>query len=82
LQLVAILFAAWEAPVTLRQSLTGAAVVAASFLVLIPAAAQQPLSDSEKIDRLERLTEQLQNQVTRQNDLIRELQQGASRTKK
>jgi hypothetical protein len=76
------MFAALEAAVTLRATLTGGAVLSACLLVLSPAAAQQPLSDSEKIDRLERLTEQLQNQVTRQNDLIRGLQQDASRTKR
>jgi hypothetical protein len=45
-----------------RQSLRGAALAAACFLAFSPAAAE-PLSDSEKIERLERQTELLQRQL-------------------
>jgi hypothetical protein len=45
-----------------RQSLTGGALVGACFLAFSPAAAE-PLSDSEKIERLERQTELLQKQL-------------------
>jgi hypothetical protein len=44
-----------------RQSLMGGACVCS--LAFSPAAAEQPLSDSEKIERLERQTELLQKQL-------------------
>ncbi|HWX32533.1 MAG TPA: hypothetical protein VNZ53_34520 [Steroidobacteraceae bacterium] len=40
------------------------------------------MSDAEKIERLERQAELLQKQLNRQNDLIRELQQGGTRARK
>src|ERR1700755_1409748 len=63
-----------------RQSLRGGALVAGCLLTWDSVAAQSP-SDSEKIERLERQTELLQKQLNRQNDLIRELQQGGTRAK-
>jgi gas vesicle protein len=59
----------------------GGAVVAAAFLALRPAAAE-PLSDAEKIERLEKQSELLQKQLDRQNELIRQLQQAVSRAGK
>jgi septal ring factor EnvC (AmiA/AmiB activator) len=51
-----------EVTLVARQSLTGGVFIAACFLALSPAAAQA-LSDSEKIERLERQTELLQRQL-------------------
>src|SRR6201997_3178132 len=59
----------------------GSALVGACSLAFSPAAAE-PLSDSEKIERLERLTDLLQKQLNRQNDLIRELRQEGTRARK
>src|ERR1700727_1967575 len=69
--------------VTMRatQSLMGSAIVGACSLAFSPALAE-PLSDSEKIERLERQTELLQKQMGRQNDLITALKQEVARTKK
>ena len=64
-----------------RRSLMGSALVGACLLAFSPAAAE-PLSDAEKIERLERQAELLQKQLNRQNDLIRELQQGGTRARK
>jgi hypothetical protein len=52
-----------------RRSLMGSALVGACSLAFSPAVAE-PLSDSEKIERLERQTELLREQMSRQNDLI------------
>src|ERR1700722_191062 len=69
--------------VTMRatQSLMGSAFVGACSLAFSPAVAD-PLSDSEKIERLERQTELMREQMSRQNDLITTLQQEVARTKK
>src|ERR1700733_512629 len=64
-----------------RRSLMDSALVGACLLAFSPAAAE-PLSDAEKIERLERQAELLQKQLNRQNDLIRELQQGRTRARK
>jgi hypothetical protein len=64
-----------------RQSLMGGALVAGCLLTWDSVAAQS-LSDSEKIERLERQTELLREQLGRQNDLITALQQEVARTKK
>jgi hypothetical protein len=63
------------------QSLMGSALVGTCCLAFSPAIAK-PLSDSEKIERLERQTELLREQLSRQNDLITALQQEVARTKK
>src|ERR1700733_5229315 len=68
-------------PVILRQGLQIAALVA-SLLLTWDSVAAQSSSDTEKIERLERQTELLQKQLTRQNDLIEKLQQEVSRTTK
>ena len=65
-------------PVILRQGLQIAALVA-SLLLTWDSVAAQSSSDTEKIERLERQTELLQKQLTRQNDLIEKLQQEVSR---
>src|ERR1700722_17869997 len=69
--------------VTMRatQSLMGSALVGACSLAFSPAVAE-PLSDSEKIERLERQTELMREQMSRQNDLITTLQKEVARTKK
>src|ERR1700721_907782 len=69
--------------VTMRatQSLMGSALVGACCVAFSPAAAE-PLSDSEKIERLERQTELFREQMSRQNDLITALKQEVARTKK
>src|ERR1700741_270925 len=69
--------------VTMRatQSSMGSALVGVCFLAFSPAVAE-PLSDSEKIERLERQTELMREQMNRQNDLIMTLQQEVARTKK
>ena len=64
-----------------RRSLMDSALVGACLLAFSPAAAE-PLSDAEKIERLERQAELLQKQLNRQNDLIRELQQERTRARK
>src|SRR5258706_7786879 len=51
-----------EVTMRARRSLTGGALVGACSLAFSPAAAE-PLSDSEKIERLERQTEVLQKQL-------------------
>ena len=63
------------------QSLMGSALVGACCVAFSPAAAE-PLSDSEKIERLERQTELMREQMSRQNDLITTLQKEVARTKK
>jgi hypothetical protein len=68
--------------VTMRatQSFVGSALIGACSLAFSPAVAE-PLSDSEKIERLERQTELLREQMNRQSDLIAALKQAVSRTK-
>jgi hypothetical protein len=63
-----------------RHGAIGGALVASCLLTWDSVAAQSP-SDADKIERLERQTELLQKQLDRQNDLIRELQQGGTRAK-
>jgi hypothetical protein len=67
--------------VILRQGLRIAALVASSLLTWDSVAAQSS-SETEKIERLERQTELLQKQLTRQSDLIGKLQQEVSRATK
>src|SRR3984957_11738611 len=69
--------------VTMRatQGLMGSALVGACCVAFSPAAAE-PLSDSEKIERLERQTELLREQMSRQNDLITALKHEVAVTKK
>src|ERR1700760_29255 len=64
-----------------RHGAMGGALVASCLLTWDSVAAQSP-SDSEKIERLERQAEFLQKQLDRQNELIRELQQGGTRARK
>src|ERR1700756_3260586 len=64
-----------------RQGLMGSALVAGCLLTWDSVAAQSP-SESEKIERLERQSELLQKQLDRQNELIKELQQGGTRARK
>jgi hypothetical protein len=64
-----------------RQGLIGGALVASCLLPWDSAAAEQS-SDADKIERLERQGELLQQQLNRQNELIRELQAEVSRTRK
>jgi hypothetical protein len=64
-----------------RHGAMGGALVASCLLTWDSVAAQSP-SDSEKIERLERQTELLREQMSRQNDLIMTLQQEVARTKK
>jgi hypothetical protein len=68
-------------PAMPRQGLPIAVLVASVLLTWDSVAAQSP-SEAEKIERLERQTELLQKQLTRQNDLIRQLQQEVSQAKK
>ena len=68
-------------PAILRQGLRIPAFVA-SLLLTWNSVAAQSSSDTEKIERLERQTELLQKQLTRQNDLIGELQREVSRATK
>src|ERR1700758_3232290 len=81
LQLAPILSTQMEVTMRATQSLMGSALVGACSLAFSPAVAE-PLSDSEKIERLERLTDLLQKQLNRQNDLIRELRQEGTRAGK
>jgi hypothetical protein len=64
-----------------RHGAMGSALVASCVLTWDSVAAQSP-SDTDKIERLERQTELLQKQMSRQNDRIRELQEQVARTKK
>ena len=64
-----------------RQALIGGAL-AASWLLTCNSVVAQPLSDAEKIERLEKQSELFQKQMERQNELIRQLQQEVSRAKK
>jgi hypothetical protein len=64
-----------------RHGAMGGPLVASCLLTWDSVAAQSP-SDSEKIERLERQAELLQKQLNRQNDLIRQLQQGITRARK
>jgi hypothetical protein len=64
-----------------RQALMGGALVA-GWLLTWDCAAAQPLSDAEKIERLERQSELLQKQLDRQNELIRQLQREVSRSRR
>jgi hypothetical protein len=64
-----------------RRGLAGGALLASCLLTWNSVAAQSP-SETEKIERLERQSELLQNQLNRQNDLIRELQQEVSRARR
>jgi hypothetical protein len=62
----------------LRQGLIGGALVVSCLLPWNSAAAESS-SDAEKIERLERQGELLQQQLDRQNELIKELRQEVSR---
>jgi hypothetical protein len=64
-----------------RHGAMGGALVASCLLTWDSVAAQSP-SDSEKIERLERQTELLREQMSRQNDLITALQQEVTRARK
>src|SRR5579864_5715336 len=73
---------------TARLGLMGGALAASWLLTWDSVAAQSP-SEAEKLERLERQSQLLQQQLNRQNeqlnrqnDLIRELQQQVSRAKK
>ena len=63
-----------------RWGLAGGALLATCLLTWDSVAAQSP-SEAEKIERLERQTELLQKQLSRQNDLIMELRQEISRAR-
>ena len=64
-----------------RQGLIGGALVASCLLSWDSAGAEQA-PDADKIERLERQGELMQQQLNRKNELIRELQAEVSRTRK
>src|SRR3984893_14717487 len=70
-----------EVTMCATQSFMGSAIVGACCVAFTPAVGE-PLSDSEKIERLERQTELMREQMSRQNDLITTLQKEVARTKK
>jgi hypothetical protein len=81
----AILLDPLEVALYSRDGSPGIALIVGCFaggILAFSSAAADPLSDSEKIERLERQTELLREQLGRQNDLITTLQREVAQTKK